>query len=207
MVFAESSAFGADGDGVSLKKNRFLSTTREDEDLNQYWYSNRSIDAMVRDVETVCASEDTKACFLSTPSVYFSLSKDVRARSWCFDLDEQWKSDRGFVRYDFNAPVDFADADALKGTFDMAVIDPPFITREVWEKYAETTRFLLKPGGAVMGSTIAENAGFMKELLNCEPQTFMPSIPTLVYQYRFYASYASASLNEKNPEIPDDDDE
>ena len=71
MVFAESSAFGADGDGVTLKKNRFLSTTREDEDLNQYWYSNRSIDAMVRDVETVCASEDTKACFLSTPSVYF----------------------------------------------------------------------------------------------------------------------------------------
>ena len=98
-------------------------------------------------------------------------------------------------------------SEALKGTFDMAVIDPPFITREVWEKYAETARFLLKPGGAVMGSTIAENAGFMKELLNCEPQTFMPSIPTLVYQYKFYASYPSSSLNEKNPEIPDDDDE
>jgi len=161
---------------------------------------------MVRDVETVCASEDTKACFLSTPSVYFSLSEDVRARSWCFDLDEQWKSDRGFVRYDFNAPVDFANAEALKGTFDMAVIDPPFITREVWEKYAETARFLLKPGGAVMGSTIAENEGFMKELLNCEPQTFMPSIPTLVYQYKFYASYPSSSLREKNPEIPDDDE-
>ena len=88
-----------------------------------------------------------------------SLNKDVRARSRCFDLDEQWKSDRGFVRYDFNAPVDFADADALKGTFDMVVIDPPFITREVWEKYAETTRFLLKPGGAVGGAPSRRTRG------------------------------------------------
>jgi len=206
MVFAESSAFGADGDGATLRKNRFLSTTKEAEDLNQYWYSNRSIDAMVRDVEFVCAEETTRACFLSTPSVYFSLCKDVRARSWCFDLDEQWKNDRGFVRYDFNAPLDFPNSATLKGTFDMVVIDPPFITREVWEKYTETARFLLKPEGVVMGSTIAENAPFMKELLNCEPQTFMPSIPTLVYQYRFYASYESKFLTTKNPEIPDDDD-
>lgn len=206
MVFAESSAFGAEGDGETLKKNRFLSTTREDEHLNQYWYSNRSIDAMVRDVERVCAAEESRCCFLSTPSVYFSLSKPVRARSWCFDLDEQWQGDRGFVRYDFNAPIGFPNAEALRGTFDMVVIDPPFITREVWEKYTTTAKFLLKPDGKVMGSTIAENKGFMKELLNCEPQTFMPSIPTLVYQYRFYANYASESLGVQNPEIPDEDD-
>lgn len=147
MVFAESSAFGAEGDGESLKKNRFLSTTREVEDLNQYWYSNRSIDAMVRDVESVCAGDDTTCAFLSTPSVYFSLSKPVRARSWCFDLDEQWQNDRGFVRYDFNEPTSFPNHDQLKGTFDMVVIDPPFITREVWENYTETAKFLLKPGG------------------------------------------------------------
>lgn len=206
MVFAESSAFGAEGDGESLKKNRFLSTTREVEDLNQYWYSNRSIDAMVRDVESVCAGDDTTCAFLSTPSVYFSLSKPVRARSWCFDLDEQWQNDRGFVRYDFNEPTSFPNHDQLKGTFDMVVIDPPFITREVWENYTETAKFLLKPGGAVMGSTIAENAPFMKELLECEPQTFLPSIPTLVYQYKFYTNYRSKSLTVKNPEIPDDDD-
>ena len=27
------------------------------------------------------------------------------------------------------------------------VIDPPFITREVWEKYAAAARLLLRPGG------------------------------------------------------------
>ena len=107
MVFADKGAFGADGDGDKLKKNRFLSTTKEVEDLNQYWYSNRTISAMARDVEDVCAAPETRAAFLSTPSVYFSLSKDVRARSWCFDLDTQWQKEPGYVCYDFNKPIDF----------------------------------------------------------------------------------------------------
>ena len=52
----------------------------------------------------------------------------------------------------------------------MVVIDPPFITREVWEQYAKASELLLKPeGGLVLGTTIDENAPFMKELLGCEP--------------------------------------
>ena len=31
-------------------------------------------------------------------------------------------------------------------SFDMVIIDPPFITREVWEKYASTAKLLLKAG-------------------------------------------------------------
>ena len=64
----------------------------------------------------------------------------------------------------------------------MVVIDPPFITREVWEKYAAAARLLLKPEvGLVLGSTIDENEGFMNELLGCNRKTFRPSIPNLVY--------------------------
>jgi len=49
----------------------------------------------------------------------------------------------------------------------------------VWEKYAETARFLLRPGGGghVMASTIQENAPFMRELLGVEPQVFQTPIP------------------------------
>lgn len=205
MVFADSTAFGADGGG-ELKKNRFLSTTKEVQDLNQYWYSNRTITNMARDVEDVCAEEGTRAAFLSTPSVYFSLSKEVRARSWCFDLDTQWQKEPGYVCYDFQKPLEFTGAEELKGSFDMVIMDPPFITREVWEKYTETAKFLLKPGGHVLASTIQENAPFMNDLLGVEPQVFLPSIPTLVYQYYLYASYDSKNLKEKNPEIPDHDD-
>ena len=84
----------------------------------------------------------------------------------------------------------------------MVVIDPPFITREVWEKYTTAARILLKPeGGLVLGSTIDENEGFMRELLDCQRKQFRPSIPNLVYQYSLYANFDSEGLNGPNPEI------
>jgi len=51
----------------------------------------------------------------------------------------------------------------------MVVIDPPFITREVWEKYAECAKLLFKPDGAglYLVSTIDENEAMIKELTGC----------------------------------------
>jgi hypothetical protein len=46
----------------------------------------------------------------------------------------------------------------------MVVIDPPFITREVWEKYAACSKKLLKEGGMWFLSTIDENEEMIKEL-------------------------------------------
>ena len=64
----------------------------------------------------------------------------------------------------------------------MVVIDPPFITREVWEKYAAAARLLLKPEvGLVLGSTIDENEAMIKEVVGADRKAFRPSIPNLVY--------------------------
>lgn len=72
-------------------------------------------------------------------------------------------------------------APELKGAFDMVVIDPPFITREVWEKYAECAKWLLKEGGMWLLSTIDENEEMIKELTGSVRAQFRPSIPNLVY--------------------------
>ena len=77
----------------------------------------------------------------------------------------------------------------MHGSFDMAVIDPPFITREVWEKYTVASKILLKEGGKLLCSTIDENKDFMAEILEVKPAVFRPSIPNLVYQYSFYMNY------------------
>ena len=97
----------------------------------------------------------------------------------------------------------------------MVLIDPPFITREVWEKYTEAVKLLLKPNGKILLSTIckslytfclltsclAENESLMMELLGVKSQSFKPSIPNLVYQYSLYANYESKLLSNSNPEI------
>lgn len=58
---------------------------------------------------------------------------------------EHYTLARVSCRYDFNAPEDVPAE--LHHTFDCVVIDPPFITEEVWHKYAATAKLLLKPGG------------------------------------------------------------
>ena len=106
--------------------------------------------------------------------MYFALEENLRSQCYVMDYDKKWSSDRGFVFYDFNAPSSF-DPPSLKNSFDMVVIDPPFITREVWEKYTESAVALLKEkpaagakSGLVLGTTVAENAPFMEELLGCK---------------------------------------
>eukprot|EP00798_Chlamydomonas_sp_ICE-L_P004056 gene4056-14142_t len=136
----------------------------------------------------------SKVAFLSTPSVYFSLKKgsDIRTASWVFDFDDQWAKDPHFFKYDFNKPEEVPAE--LLGTFDCCVIDPPFITREVWEKYAATAKLLLKEGGKVICSTVAENAPFMEELLGAKPCAFQPSIPNLIYQYNIFINFEPTLL-------------
>jgi len=179
--------------------NNFLVETSERADLNQYWFSKGTIAAFVDEVEAT----DGSAALVSTPSIYFSLSEAVRTRSKVLDFDRQWEADAGFVFYDFNEPD--AVPSELHNTFDFVLVDPPFITPEVWEKYATTTRLLLRPGGRVLCTTIAENASMMQELLGLQPVRFRPSIPTLVYQYSVYTNYQSDRLDALNPEIDDED--
>ena len=126
---------------------------------------------------------------------------------WClFRKKNRWESDPCFVYYDFNAPEEVPDK--LKGQFDMVVIDPPFITREVWEKYQQTAYILAKDKASlkVLNSTVQENNEMMKDLFGGEMQAekFQPSIPHLVYQYNFFCNFKPEALSVWNSEIPED---
>lgn len=72
-------------------------------------------------------------------------SADLKKNSALFDLDKQWINEPNFVLYDFNNPEDIPAN--IHHTFDCIVIDPPFITQEVWTLYAAAAKLLLAPGG------------------------------------------------------------
>jgi hypothetical protein len=181
---------------------KFLNDIKEDGDHNQYWYSSYTIKQMVDDI----TATGGRVGFLSTPSIYFSLEDELRKDCFVFDFDKQWESDRGFVFYDFNKP-DELPAELLR-SFDMLVIDPPFITHEVWRKYGDTAKLLLKAGptednaSKVICTTVIENADLLKELFGVTPTAFLPCFPTLVYQYNLFTNYPSDIFAKLNPEIP-----
>ena len=160
-----------------------------------------------------CCLQSTEAhsarldcAFVSTPSLFFSLSKNERSGCRVLDYDTALgDGEAGFTFYDFHAPTDVPAE--LHGAFACVVIDPPFITTEVWMQYAQTAKLLLAPGGKVIGTTIIENAPLLLEQLGARPNTFLPSIPNLPYQYAVYTSFECPPLHVVNPEVPQDPNE
>ena len=60
----------------------FLNGNAEDGDFNQYWYSARTIEVIVDEISEL----NGKVCFLSTPSLYFSLPENIKNNSFVFDV-------------------------------------------------------------------------------------------------------------------------
>ena len=178
----------------------FLNRNPEKQELNQYWYSELTLQTLSQEIEDLSTGPVTTIACISTPSVHFALSRNLQANSWIFDLDQKFKTQTNYVCYDFNDPLGFEES--FQNFFDLVVVDPPFITYEVWEKYSRTIKSLLKPNGLMILSSIAENASMLNELLGAKVMPFQPSIPNLVYQYNFFANYDSQRLSQLNPEIP-----
>lgn len=140
-------------------------------------------------------------------------------------LDEGLKKKANWCSYDYNLPTQIDrkhhhqfDCVVSTGPNKMLlllllltilqVIDPPFITAEVWRQYAVSANLLLQKSPLtrnIILTTIAENQALLSELLRVVPVTFRPSIPNLVYQYEIFTNFDCEILNERNPLIPDEE--
>ena len=184
--------------------NTFHSTTAEKGDLNQYWYSEKTCEVLcdaVKEIVSLKGGESARVAFLSTPSLFFSLGEEVRKLCTLFDFDNSLGScSSQFEFYDYNNPTNIDKK--LHHTFDVIVIDPPFISPSVWEGYSATAELLgVNENAHIICTTVEQNAGLMERLFNCKATRFQPSIPTLVYQYNTYANFPSAALSIINPEL------
>lgn len=181
---------------------KFLDTRKENASYNQYWYSHETIThlcSLIIEAHACIPENQRRIAFLSTPSLYFSMPNEVRLQSCnLFDYDRQFGvDDDRFIFYDYNHPTKFECGSVdvsgqLERKFSMVVIDPPFITNEVWAKYALTTKHLLcADTGLVILTTISENSKLLKELFGEKVQSsnFQPSIPNLVYQYSIFTNF------------------
>ena len=90
----------------------FLKNNPEDPTTNQYWYSKPTINALAGECSRVIKERTQddktfKVAFLSTPSLYFALTENLREHCFVFDYDRKWENDRGFLFYDYNKPTTF----------------------------------------------------------------------------------------------------
>ena len=67
--------------------NRFLNRNPEKSEYNQYWYSKDTIGTFVKVIEDHLREDPSnRAVFMSTPSVYFSLSADLQKQAKLFEV-------------------------------------------------------------------------------------------------------------------------
>lgn len=196
----------------TARAQEWIDAHEENKSMNQYWYSAQTVGRMVEVVRRCCLDGPTPldCAFISTPSLFFALPRAERTNCRVLDIDMKLaaSSPKEFVYYDYNSPSKIPDE--LRGAFSAVVIDPPFITKDVWEKYAQAAKLLLAGGaGLVMATTVVENASLLEELLGpgLKPNAFLPSIPHLPYQYALYTNFETPEFSVRNEEIAGDPEE
>lgn len=193
------------GKKVASKTNTFLKLNAEKEKFNQYWFSEKTISFIVNQVEKYGNS----IALISCPSIFFSLKPEYKEKAFLFDYDSSFckkhKNVREFDYRNFQKLIP-----EFESKFDFVVIDPPFIDREPWSKFAEFAQLLGKKntdnetpaeGTKYLLCSIAENKEMLKNLLDVDLKNYQPSIPNLIYQYNFYSNYNDKEFDTLNDEI------
>ena len=140
---------------------------------------------------------------MSTPSLFFALDPNARKDCRVLDYDRDLGTNCDeFVFYDFHEPN--ALPSDLLHAFSIVVIDPPYIEHDVWRQYAVTAKLLLADGGYSVCTTVIENASLLEELLGVTPNTYLPSIPHLPYQYAVFTNFKHEALDQRNEEVSHD---
>ncbi|KAF9997004.1 hypothetical protein BGZ80_010960 [Entomortierella chlamydospora] len=189
----ESSADGAEKSGRDLR-GITMDYFREDWQLSQFWYSDETSEKLAQEILNN-TDANSIVCCISSPTAYvklMSMNPPNTNNLFLFEFDTRFDVyGRQFIHYDYSKPEDFRLSEELKGSVDMIVVDPPFLSEECLTKTLQTVRFLLKNGGKVVLCTglvmveIAKKDGL-------ELTTFHPGHQNgLSNDFRCYVNYKS----------------
>jgi hypothetical protein len=73
----------------SNNSQSFLDLNPEKASLNQYWYSNATIEVLCKAIIEKIQDGGGKVAFLSTPSLYFAMPLELRTNCFIFDVSYQ----------------------------------------------------------------------------------------------------------------------
>ncbi|KAL5282356.1 N6AMT2 family protein [Megaselia abdita] len=137
--------------------------------LSQFWYSDETIKHISALIGKAARKKDNVA-LLSCPSLYISC-KAVHHNTIIFEFDDRFKIwEKDFVKYDFNNAYDENYLDEFRHNFDIVIADPPFLSKECFEKFAFITKKIVKPNGKILfcsGEVVEEYVAKFLDLKKC----------------------------------------
>mmetsp|Transcript_45264 Transcript_45264/g.101872 ORF Transcript_45264/g.101872 Transcript_45264/m.101872 type:complete len:197 (-) Transcript_45264:210-800(-) len=178
----------------------------EDHSLAQYWYSPTTIRVLTQ----LCEGHQCIA-LLSTPSIYYALTEEMRSKAVLFEYDRKWEAgNTGFRFFDYEAPPSDLGTE-FAARCDLVIADPPRIMESVVAKYMEVIGVLLCPGGHIVFTSAMENEYFFAEEHSLFARNFVPQASAAwaaVGRFRLYTNFTQDCLKVRNLEdFPGGEDE
>jgi hypothetical protein len=176
----------------------FNETHPENPAFNQYWYDSVTVDVIVEELSDLVrvgegeGNPPVRIAFLSTPSIFHAACKRGLIKNcFLFEFDPELlvENHSHYIKFDFRS-LEFERE--IIGSFHVFVIDPPFISKEVIDAYANAYRILRTNDDAkVIITSIAENEPLLHAAFGhrISSPPFKPTIPNLVYQYSLFVNY------------------
>ncbi|TLD20132.1 putative N6-adenine methyltransferase-domain-containing protein [Venturia nashicola] len=155
---------------TSLKYPLSMTAFTEDWNASQFWYTTSTATTLAHHLLQKTTST-TRICVISAPSVFLQLKNLIHAgrvqpaQLLLLEFDRRFEVfGSEFQHYDFREPVKLPGA--LRGRFDVFVVDPPFLSEECQTRTALTVRWLARSweGSGIGGvGGVREGAGGGKE--------------------------------------------
>ncbi|XP_015376911.1 PREDICTED: protein-lysine N-methyltransferase n6amt2 [Diuraphis noxia] len=161
----------------------------EDWQLSQFWYDEKTCERIVECAFKKVGSNGSIA-LISCPTLYKTLKKKSPTMLIkLFEFDKRFSvygSD--YVFYDYNEPMKFDEE--LLNSFDLVVVDPPFLSEECLTKSLQTTKSLTKQHVILCTGEIMEELA--TKLLNVHKCSFEPKHNNnLANQFACFTNFSS----------------
>ena len=197
-AIAALAEFNADQERYRDELSNSQKLVQENWNLSQFWYDIKTATQLAQE----CIHFEYVAC-VSCPTLFDTLSKeekvlkgDVRIRLFEFDTRFEQKYNDRFTFYDLddpvNLPIDF------KNSFDLVVIDPPYLNHKTLEKVSKTVQFLGKDNGCLLACTGLVMEGSLLELFHAKKCLFEPKHEnSLGNEFGCFANYQTFCLDQE----------
>nr|QCB92128.1 DNA N6-adenine methyltransferase [Ixodes ricinus] len=154
--------------------------------LSQFWYSDGTALALAKEASR--AAEGGKIVCISCPTLYRKLKElECHNEVALLEFDKRFECyGDEFIFYDYNDPLGFEER--WKGTCDVVVLDPPFLSEECLAKVSQTVKFL-NPKFIIL-CTGAVMEPYAQSLLGLRPCKFKPThTRKLGNEFKCFANY------------------
>ncbi|XP_025414499.1 EEF1A lysine methyltransferase 1 [Sipha flava] len=161
----------------------------EDWQLSQFWYDEKTCERIVECVLKAVGPNGTVA-LISCPTLYKTFKeKSPTISIKLFEYDKRFDVyGSNYVFYDYNEPMRFDQE--LLNSFDLVIVDPPFLSEECLTKSLQTTKSLTRKHIILCTGGIMEELA--KKLLDVHKCSFEPKHKNnLANQFACFTNFPS----------------